>query len=134
MKRIKPTNAGCIVFRLKDDKVSFLIVESSSGKHWVLPKGHIEKGETTEEAALRELEEEAGVTGEIIQPLTLQKHKQKGKTVVVQYYLVRRTGKVKVKEKREKRWKSEEKVLDKLSFVESKQAFQEALDIFRRLG
>ncbi|MGI8869292.1 MAG: NUDIX hydrolase [Mycobacteriales bacterium] len=36
---------------------------------WSLPKGHVESGETTEEAALREVAEETGITGKIIEPL-----------------------------------------------------------------
>jgi ADP-ribose pyrophosphatase YjhB (NUDIX family) len=33
---------------------------------WSLPKGHIEAGETAEEAALREVREETGIDGEIL--------------------------------------------------------------------
>jgi ADP-ribose pyrophosphatase YjhB (NUDIX family) len=36
---------------------------------WSLPKGHIEAGETAEQAALREVEEETGIAGEIVAEL-----------------------------------------------------------------
>ena len=35
---------------------------------WTFPKGHIEKGETAPEAALREVEEETGYRCEIVKP------------------------------------------------------------------
>jgi len=36
---------------------------------WSLPKGHIEIGETAEEAAVREVEEETGIIGRVVAPL-----------------------------------------------------------------
>ena len=36
---------------------------------WSLPKGHIEEGETPEQAAIREVAEETGITSEITQSL-----------------------------------------------------------------
>ena len=36
---------------------------------WSLPKGHVEPGETREQAAVREVEEETGIAGRIPAPL-----------------------------------------------------------------
>jgi 8-oxo-dGTP pyrophosphatase MutT (NUDIX family) len=36
---------------------------------WSLPKGHVEAGETTEDAAIREVEEETGILGQVVAPL-----------------------------------------------------------------
>jgi 8-oxo-dGTP pyrophosphatase MutT (NUDIX family) len=36
---------------------------------WSLPKGHIEAGETAEEAAVREVGEETGIIGRVVAPL-----------------------------------------------------------------
>lgn len=36
---------------------------------WSLPKGHLEPGETVEDAALREVEEETGIRGRLLAPL-----------------------------------------------------------------
>ena len=33
---------------------------------WCLPKGHLERGETAEQAAVREIEEETGIRGKIV--------------------------------------------------------------------
>jgi 8-oxo-dGTP pyrophosphatase MutT (NUDIX family) len=36
---------------------------------WSLPKGHVEPGETTEDAAVREVAEETGITGRVVATL-----------------------------------------------------------------
>lgn len=53
-------SAGGIVFRKKTDKLEVLLIKDPFG-HWTWPKGHIDKGETFSEAALREIQEETGL-------------------------------------------------------------------------
>lgn len=45
-----------------------LLITTQAGR-WQLPKGHIEDGETPEQAAVREVREETGVTGRLVAPL-----------------------------------------------------------------
>jgi 8-oxo-dGTP pyrophosphatase MutT (NUDIX family) len=129
------THAGCIVFRPDKKKKRYLIITSKKRKHWVLPKGHIEAGRDTtpQDAALRELGEEAGLTGEIVHPLSLQIYMKKDERVVLQYFIVRLTGKTTPKERRTLRWVDGKEALEKLSFDDTKKAFQEALEIMRNL-
>lgn len=62
---------------------------------WVLPKGRIEEGESTETAALREVFEESGVKGEIIKYLGNINYKYKNiikdkmVTKTVHWYLMK---------------------------------------------
>ena len=55
------TSSGGVVFRHADD-VEFLLIRDPYD-NWGLPKGHIEGGETPQQAALREVEEETGLRG-----------------------------------------------------------------------
>ena len=57
------TSAGAIILREIDGQLKIALAQRKrESKSWVLPKGHIEPGETLEQAALREIHEEAGLT------------------------------------------------------------------------
>lgn len=56
------TSAGGVVFRRLDRGRVFLLIRDPY-ENWGLPKGHIEPGETPEQAALREVAEETSLTG-----------------------------------------------------------------------
>lgn len=61
--------AGGVVFRHNNQHaVEVLLINDRHG-NWTLPKGHLDPGETNEQAALREITEETGVTGQIVAPL-----------------------------------------------------------------
>lgn len=87
------TSAGGVVYR-RTTSGAYLIqmIQDRFGK-LTLAKGKLEPGETIEQAALREIQEETGVTGQIIAPLTetrYQYNHAKYGTVQkeVYYYLV----------------------------------------------
>jgi len=52
--------AGFVIFRRTHEGAKFLLLYRR-GSYWNFPKGHFELGETSLEAALRELEEETGI-------------------------------------------------------------------------
>ena len=58
---IKEISAGIILFRKEDVKTLFLLLHYPSG-HWDFVKGKMEKDETEKETAIRETEEETGIT------------------------------------------------------------------------
>ena len=119
------THAGAVVFRQRNDQVLYLVVSSSDGLNWVLPKGHIDPGETPEIAALRELEEEAGIVGEIVAPLSTRDFLKGGKEAAVKFFLVRETGATESTEGRTLRWEEEAAAQQLLTFAEAREALSE---------
>jgi len=53
-------SAGGVVFRSPDRRIFIGLIKDSYHK-WTFPKGHLEKGETPAQAALRETHEEMGL-------------------------------------------------------------------------
>lgn len=60
--------SGVIPYRVKGDKVEVLLVTSSSGKRWVIPKGWVAMMLSPEDSAAKEAWEEAGVRGKVTTP------------------------------------------------------------------
>lgn len=93
---MKEISAGGVVYRRLEGRLEILLIQDRFGKI-TLPKGKMEPGETMEETALREIREETGITGRIIEPLERVEYQftlpQKGAvTKEVQYYLVEASG------------------------------------------
>lgn len=67
MGRSKPLNvrreisAGGIIYRVRNGEREFFFIRDPYGK-WTFPKGHQELGETMAETAIREIQEETGLT------------------------------------------------------------------------
>jgi 8-oxo-dGTP diphosphatase len=58
--------AGGVVWRRRDgDEVEVLLVHRPRYRDWTFPKGKVEDGETDEQAAVREVEEETGLRCEL---------------------------------------------------------------------
>jgi 8-oxo-dGTP pyrophosphatase MutT (NUDIX family) len=115
---IRPVNPKCfrvgaVCFRDGKHGPEFLLVRTSDGRFWTIPKGHVERGESHHEAASREAEEEAGVVGEVSRsPFTVYRYPTAGgpcEEVVVDAYLLRfeRMGDPRKTEHRELRWAEE---------------------------
>lgn len=71
-KRVEETSAGGLVLRTAggSTKAALIARHDRHGRLiWSLPKGHIEAGESAEDAAIREVHEETGIVGRVIAPL-----------------------------------------------------------------
>ena len=85
--------AGAVVVRLDGAEPLFLLVKARRDPRvWIFPKGHVEDGETVQDTALREAQEEAGVIGRVLAPLGALEFESGGRAVHVDYFLVELMG------------------------------------------
>ncbi len=82
--------AGGVVIRGTGEAAEVLLVHRPRYDDWSLPKGKVDDGETDEEAAIREVEEETAVTAELIDELaTIRYTDHKGRPKRVRYWRMR---------------------------------------------
>jgi ADP-ribose pyrophosphatase YjhB (NUDIX family) len=119
---IRVEQAGGIAFRQKGGVVRVLLVKAKKDPSlWIFPKGHIEKGETAEDAALRETLEEAGVSGELLAPAGVLEFQSGREPVRVRYFVIRATCEADSPEGREKGWFTLAEARERLQFENARE-------------
>ena len=113
--------------RNSDHKVQVLVVRANQHPdRWIFPKGHIESKESAEEAAVRELEEEGGVSGKVIAAVGVQEFDWRDDVFHVEYFLIKYQKDVERDEDRETRWCSYARALELLTYADTKSLLKDA--------
>lgn len=125
MSRI--VQVGAIGVRGSGYERKFLVVSSRKDPgSWIFPKGHVEPGESLEQGALRELREEAGVEGEVIEPVGSLSFRSGDEDVDVTYFLVRFVRESAGAEGRTVRWLQISEAQKLLTFDDARELLRRA--------
>ena len=120
--------AGGVAFRREGDQILILLVRAKHAPDlWILPKGHIEDGESAADTAARETREEAGVDGKILGPVGAPLEFHSGRELVrVQYFLLRAVSEVSDTDGRAKAWFPFDEAVAAVAFEETRELLREA--------
>jgi len=130
-------SAGGVAFRRGPSGMEVALISVGSPARWQLPKGLVAEGESPEEAALREVREEAGLETEIVSPLDVIEYwyvgHYRGQRVrfhkFVHFFLMAyRAGDVRDHdyEVHEARWFDVEEAIQRLAFASEKAVVEKA--------
>jgi len=121
------SHAGGVVARTVNGEREYLLVGARrSPREWVLPKGHIERGETPEEAAVREVQEEAGVRAAVVARAAESEYAVGKERVRVVFFLMRYQGEASRQEDRALAWRRYDEALRMLRFDDTRRVLTEA--------
>jgi 8-oxo-dGTP pyrophosphatase MutT (NUDIX family) len=115
------------VARTVNGEWEYLLVEARrSHAVWVLPKGHIEPGETPEAAAVREVQEEAGVRAAVVARAGESNYAVDGQPVRIIFFLMRYQGEASRQDDRPRAWRRYEEALRLLRFDDTRRVLMQA--------
>jgi 8-oxo-dGTP diphosphatase len=130
-------SAGGVAFRKQDGRIDVALISVGENNRWQLPKGLVDRGESTEEAALREVREEAGIDTEMTDRIDRLEYwylsTERGQRVryhkFVYFYLLRyKSGDVRDNddEVNEARWVDIDDAIKMLAFDNEKKIMEKA--------
>ena len=98
---------------------------------WVLPKGHIEPGEGTIDAALREVREESGAHGTRPKLVGIAEYTARGREIVCAFYAMDLGKLSDPEEPRDRAWLTLKEVRRAMPFPETLALVERAMDLAR---
>jgi 8-oxo-dGTP pyrophosphatase MutT (NUDIX family) len=130
-------SAGGVAFRKQDGRIEVALISVGDEGRWQLPKGIVDKGESTEQAAVREVREEAGIDTEVVERIDKVEYwyfwNEDGRRVryhkFVYFYLLRyKSGDVRDhdREVNEARWVEIDEAIELLAFDSEKKVLKKA--------
>lgn len=131
-----PAHAGGVVFRTRRGKTQYLLVEATYDPgQWVLPKGHVEEGESHRATAVREVHEETGVWARILHDLGDVAWPVDGNVVTTRFFLMQAVGRGVRKDKaRRHEWLALADAVSRGSYTETRDLLQAAEQQRKRTG
>ncbi len=132
-------SCGAVVFRFIAGGYRYLLIKNKRSANWGFPKGHIERGETNEQTAIREVLEETGINIEILPDFLIKSdytiHDRIEKSVVI--YLARTNDKQTVIQKEEIEdyvWLDFDKAMKTLRFANDRNVLKSAREYLIQKG
>jgi len=123
-------SAGTFTFREREGVSEVLMIKTRRGK-WSFPKGHIEEGETPQQAALRETREETGICAEIVSDFSVSvPSAREGENRSVTYFLAaycKGELRAQIEETEYVSWHDAEQAADMICFEQDRAAYLAAL-------
>lgn len=125
--------AGGLVWRRASNGLELLLIrrDRHGGDEWSFPKGKLDPGESFEEAALREVEEETGVRARILRFAGVMQYLVQGHNKVVCFWDMEAVGSGVGQddgEVAESRWMSRDEALSLLSHEQNRELLRHLPD------
>jgi 8-oxo-dGTP pyrophosphatase MutT (NUDIX family) len=126
-------SSGGAVISVRNGAAHVAMIATRGRTRWGLPKGAVSQGETSEAAALREVQEETGLEADIIKRLdTIEYFFRAGDTLIrkkVDFYLMVHTGgqlKPQLSEVDDVEWVELSEAIQRASFASEKKLLESA--------
>lgn len=137
-------SAGGIVLKKNKQNLEVLLVQNHKISRpdefwWGFPKGHPEDGESSKEAATREVKEETGVEAEVLKKIGESKYivtrdNEKYFKIVVMFLMKYLSGELEAQivEVNQVEWVEVTKAAGKLTFSNDKKLLDKALEVYQK--